>query len=161
MGAIICCNPQSTFLMFQDFMPIYLNIELNGAWDLETVSTCGNPGWQSISYLCSYTVARFISLLTFFRCRSLHCTNCVATRNLAVGYVEISVLGKIRYVGLEYDRILRGGSKVPHRWFIDPTHVGPMSKKKYFSHETFSQFLKLNPTDFLYVDRWTSGCYTC
>jgi len=37
-----------------------------------------NPGWQSTSYLCSYSAARFISLLTFFRCKSLHCINCQA-----------------------------------------------------------------------------------
>jgi len=58
--------------------------------------------------------------------------NCVAKKNLAVGYVEISVFGRICCIGLKYDRILRGGSKVPHRCFIDPTHVGPMSQKKFF-----------------------------
>jgi len=30
------------------------------------------------------------------------------------------------------DRILRGGSKVPHRWFIDLTLVGPTSQKNFF-----------------------------
>jgi len=58
--------------------------------------------------------------------------NCVATRNIVVGYVEISIFGRIHSIGLEYDRIHRGGSKVPHRWFIDPTHVGPIAKKNYF-----------------------------
>jgi len=43
-----------------------------------------NPGWQSNSYFSSYIVARFTSLLTFFRCKSLHCRTCVAMRNLAV-----------------------------------------------------------------------------
>jgi len=62
----------------------------------------------------------------------LDCINCVATRNLAVGYVEISVFGRLRCIGLEYDRILRGGLKVPHWWFTDPTHVGPTSQKKFF-----------------------------
>ena len=38
---------------------------------------------------------------------------------------------------------------VPQRWFIDPTHVGPVSQKKHlFSHGIFSHFLILNPTDF-------------
>jgi len=55
-----------------------------------------------------------------------------------IGYVEISVFGRIRCVGLEYDRILRGGSKIPHRWFIDPTQVGPISQKKSFFHMKFS-----------------------
>jgi len=39
---------------------------------------------------------------------------------------EVSVLGRIRCIAPNYGRILRGGSKVPHRWFIDPTNVGPM-----------------------------------
>jgi len=43
-------------------------------------------------------------------------------------YADISVFGRIRCVSPKYGRILRGGSKVPHRWFIDPTHVGPMSQ---------------------------------
>jgi len=38
---------------------------------------------------------------------------------------------------VEYDRILRGGSKVSNRWFIDPAHVGPMSQKNFY-HITFS-----------------------
>ena len=137
MWAIICCNPQSTFLMFRDFVPIYLSIELNGAWtkkQLQLVAT--NPGWQSSSYPCSYVVARFISLLTFFRSRSLHCINCVATRNLAAGYVEISVFGRIRSTGLEYDRILRGGSKVPHMW-------DQWAKKKYFFPWNFQPLFKI------------------
>jgi len=33
---------------------------------------------------------------------------------------------------LFYGGILGGGSKVPHRWFIDRTHVGPMSQKIFF-----------------------------
>jgi len=33
--------------------------------------------------------------------------------------------------------------------------------RKFFSHEIFSHFLKLNPTDFLYVDRGTDDCYSC
>ena len=66
-----------------------------------------------------------------------------------------------RCIGLEYDRILRGGSKVPHRWFIDPTHVGSMSQIKFFSHTIFSHVFILNPTDFLYVDRGTDDCYSC
>jgi len=65
-----------------------------------------------------------------------------------VQYADISILGRIRCIEPKYDRILRGGSKVPHRWFIDPTHVGPMSQKKFFSHLIFSHFLKLYPTDF-------------
>jgi len=38
---------------------------------------------------------------------------------------------------------------------------GTNEPKIFFSHETFSHFLKLNPTDFLYVDRGTGGCYSC
>jgi len=57
--------------------------------------------------------------------------------------------------------ILRGGSKVPHRWFIDPTHVGPVSQKNVFSHQIFSHVLKLYPTDFLYVDRGRDDYYSC
>ena len=34
-------------------------------------------------------------------------------------------------------------------------------KKIIFSHEIFSHFLKLNPTDFVYVDSGTGGCYSC
>jgi len=68
-------------------------------------------------------------------------------RNPAVGYAEISVFGRILCVGLECDRILRGGSKVPHQWFID---------KHFLSHEIFSRFLIFNTTDFLYVDCYSS-----
>ena len=54
---------------------------------------------------------------------------------------------------VEYDRILRGGSKVSNRWFIDPAHVGPMSQKNFY-HITFSatswNYILLI---FLYVDR--------
>jgi len=39
-----------------------------------------------------------------------------------------------------------GGSKVPHQWCIDPTHVGPTIQ--FFSHQIFSHFLKLYPTDY-------------
>jgi len=39
---------------------------------------------------------------------------------------------------LNYGRILGGGSKVPHRLFIDPTHVGPMSQKKFVFQIKFS-----------------------
>jgi len=49
---------------------------------LQLVAT--NPGWQSNSYLCGYIVARLISLLTFFRWKSLHCISCVTTRNPVV-----------------------------------------------------------------------------
>jgi len=49
---------------------------------LQLVTT--KPGWQSNSCLCSYIVARFNSLLTFLRCKSLHCMNCIATRKIAV-----------------------------------------------------------------------------
>jgi len=45
---------------------------------------------------------------------------------------EVSVLGRIRCIAPKYGRILRGGSKVPHRWFIDPTNVGPMSQTFFF-----------------------------
>ena len=34
-------------------------------------------------------------------------------------------------------------------------------KKIIISHEIFSHFLKLNPIDFLCVDRGTGGCYSC
>jgi len=103
-----------------------------------------SSGWQSSSYLCSYIVARFISLLTFFSWKSLHCINWIAKRNLAVVNVEISVFGRIGCIGLEYDRIHRGGSKVPHWWFIDPTHVGPMSQKKFFFIWNFQQSKRYN-----------------
>jgi len=53
-------------------------------------------------------------------------------------YAEISVFGRIRCITPKYGRILRGGSKVPHWWFIDPTHVGPMRQKKFFFHIKFS-----------------------
>jgi len=76
-------------------------------------------------------------------------------------YVEISVFGRIRCIEPKYGRILRDGSKVPHRWFIDPTHVGSMSQKNFFSHQIFSHFLKLYPTDFLYVDRGRDEYYSC
>jgi len=66
-------------------------------------------------------------------------------------YVEISVFGRISGTAPEYDRILRGGSKVPHRWIVDRTQVGPMSQNNFFSHQIFSHFLNLNLTDFLYV----------
>jgi len=52
-------------------------------------------------------------------------------------HAEISVFGRIRCIAPKYGRILRGGSKVPLRWFIDPTHVGPMSQKNVF-HIKFS-----------------------
>jgi len=52
-------------------------------------------------------------------------------------YADISILGRIRCIELKYGRILRGGSKAPHRWFIDPTHVGPMSQKKFFFTSIF------------------------
>jgi len=126
---------------------------------LQLVTT--NPRWQSSSYLCSYIVARVISLLTFFRGKSLHCTNCVATTNLAVGYVEISVYGRIRCIALEYDRILRGGSRshigcslIPHMW-------DQPANENFFSHEIFNHFMKINPTVCLYLDRGTNDCYSC
>ena len=68
-------------------------------------------------------------------------------------YVEISIFARIRCIAPKYDRILRGGSKIPHRCFIDPTYMGPVGQKKYFSHQIFSHSLQLNPTDSLYVDR--------
>jgi len=52
-------------------------------------------------------------------------------------YAETPVFGRIRCIAPKYGRILRGGSKVPHRWFIDPTHVGPMSQKKCFFTSSF------------------------
>jgi len=67
-------------------------------------------------------------------------------------YAEISVFGRIRCISPKNGRILRGGSKVPHRWFIDPTHIGPTRQKNFFSHQIISHFLKLYPTDFLHVD---------
>jgi len=45
---------------------------------------------------------------------------------------------------------LENGSKVPHRW-ASSTHVGPMSQ--FFSNQSFSLILKLNPTDVLHVDK--------
>jgi len=163
--------------MFWDLMPIYISTEFayakdrNGCNLWEFVAT--NPGWQSNSYLCSYIVARFNSLLTFFRCKSLHSINCVATRNLTVCWniflEESAVLrknplycGRIRCIAPKYDMIFWGSSKVPWQWFIDPTHVGPMNKKKFFfTHHIFSHFLKLNPTDFLYVVRGRDDYYSC
>jgi len=52
-------------------------------------------------------------------------------------YAEISVFGRIRCIPPKYSRILREGSKVPHRWFIDPTHVGLMSQKNFFFTSNF------------------------
>jgi len=52
-------------------------------------------------------------------------------------YAEIFVFGKIRCIALKYSRILRDGSKVPQRWFIDPTHVGLMSQKSFFFTSNF------------------------
>ena len=125
---------------------------------LQLVST--NHGWQSSSHLCGYIVARFIFLLTFFRCKPLHCISYVATRNPAVCWNIC--FERIRCIAPKYGRILRDGSKVPHRWFIDPTHVGPMSQKKiFFSNQIFSHFQKLYPTDFLYVDRGRNDYYSC
>jgi len=47
-------------------------------------------------------------------------------------YIGIPVFGRIRCIAPKYGRTLRGGSKVPNRWCIDPTHVGPMSQKVFF-----------------------------
>jgi len=48
-------------------------------------------------------------------------------------YVEIFVFGRRRCIAPNYDRILRDGSKVLNRWFINPTHVGPMSQQIFFT----------------------------
>ena len=83
-----------------------------------------NPGWQFNSHLCSYIVARFVSLLTVFRCKSLHCINCVATRNLAAGCVEISVFGRTRCIAPKYGRSLGGGAEVEVvRWWCGVLEV--------------------------------------
>jgi len=82
-------------------------------------------------------------------------------------YAGISVLGRIRCIKPKYDRILRGGSKVPQRWFIDPTNVGPQTcgtndpKIYFFSQKVFSHFLKLYPTVFLYADSGRDDYYSC
>jgi len=47
-----------------------------------------------------------------------------------------------------------GGSLIPHMW-------DQWAKKKFFSHQIFSHFFKLKPTDFLYVDRGTDDSYSC
>jgi len=118
-----------------------------------------NPGWQFNTYLCTYVAARFISLLTFFHCKSLPSINCVATIILQCG--EISVFGRIRCIAPKYEKILRGSSNVPHWWFIDPTHVGPTNQRYFFLHQIFNHLLKLNPTDFLYVDIGRDDYYSC
>jgi len=52
-------------------------------------------------------------------------------------YAEITVFGSIRCIAPNYGRILRGGSKVPHRWLIDPTHERPMGQKNFFFIASF------------------------
>jgi len=52
-----------------------------------------------------------------------------------------------------------GVSKVPHQWLTDPTHVGPMSQT-IFLQQIFSDFLKLNPTDFyMWIEGQMIGVY--
>ena len=60
-------------------------------------------------------------------------------------YAEISVFGRIRCIAPKYGRILRGGSKIPYRWFIDLAHVAPMSQKKIFFH------IKCSATSWNYI----------
>jgi len=116
-----------------------------------------NPGWQSNSYLCSYIVARVNSFLSL---------QIVTLYKLCCNEKSYSVLkslfGRIRCIAPKYDRIFWGVSKAPWQWFIDPTHVGPMNQKIFlFTHHIFSHFLKLNPTDFLYVVRGRDVYYSC
>jgi len=126
--------------MFWDLMPIYISIEFayakdrNGCNLWEFVAT--NPGWQSNSYLCSYIVARFNSLLTFFRCKSLHSINCVARRNPTVCwniFLEEYALLHLNTTG--FSEVVRrshgSGSLIPHMW-------DQWTKKNFFSHITFS-----------------------
>ena len=91
-------------------------------WNLKVLETekqlqlvATNPGWQSSSYLCSYIVALLISLLTFFRCKSLHCINWVATKNLAVDCWNLCFWKNL----LHWTWIWQDSQ----RWFKGPTPV--------------------------------------
>jgi len=57
-------------------------------------------------------------------------------------FVEICTFGRIRCIAPKYDRIIKGGSKVPHRWFIDLTQVGPISQRN-FLHSNFQSLLEI------------------
>ena len=67
----------------------------------------------------------------FFRYNSLHCINFIATRNITVWWNLC--FWKNSLYRTKCDRILRGGSKVLHQWFIDYTHVVPKSQKLFFT----------------------------
>jgi len=122
----------------------------------EKVATRGNqPRVTAQWYLCGYIVARFISLLGLHSFVANRYIVYVVLQQEILQYVEISVFGKIRCMAPKYGRILRGGSKVPHRWFIDPTHVGPMSQKNFFFHITFSasSWNYILPTFCMWIER--------
>jgi len=71
----------------------------------------------------------------FFRSNSLHCINCVATRNLTI----------FRSLFLEEFAV----SHLNMTGFSDVVHRSHTNEPKIVCNEIFSDFLKLNLADFL------------
>jgi len=109
--------------------------------EIQLKLVANNPGWPSNSYLCSYIVACFISLLTFLHCKSLHCINCVATRNLARGYVDL-----LKSCFLKNSLYWTWTWEDSQRWFKVPTpivHWSHICRTKNFFTWYFQPLLEI------------------